>query len=167
LRIDRGIRPRTATGADDQMNGSEAGRGGDGAVAVTRDAPHARAGDGPLRVLVVDDNEDSALSLAMLLEMQGHAVTTAFRGSEALQKAVEEPPDVALLDIGLPDMNGYELARRLRSSPGATPLTLVALTGWGQDEDRRAAEGAGFDHHFTKPVDPDALEQLLQQLKLG
>jgi CheY-like chemotaxis protein len=149
------------------MNGSEAGRGTEAGAEAMRDAPRPRASDGPLRVLVVDDNEDSALSLAMLLEMHGYAVTTAFRGSEALQKAAEESPDVALLDIGLPDMSGYELARRIRSSPRAVSLTLVALTGWGQDEDRRAAEGAGFDHHFTKPVDPDALEQLLQQLKPG
>jgi CheY-like chemotaxis protein len=149
------------------MNGSEAGQGSRADVAgVTHESPPVRAGAGPLRVLVVDDNEDSALSLAMLLEMQGYAVTTAFRGTEALQKVEEdEAPEVALLDIGLPDMSGYELARRLRSSPRGAPLTLVALTGWGQDEDRRAAEGAGFDHHFTKPVDPDALEQLLQQLQ--
>jgi CheY-like chemotaxis protein len=119
-----------------------------------------------LRVLVVDDNEDSALSLAMLLELQGYSVATAFRGSEALRKASERPPRVALLDIGLPDMTGYELAGRLRAELGGdTPLTLVALTGWGQEEDRRAAAGAGFDHHFTKPVDPDALDRLLQQLE--
>jgi CheY-like chemotaxis protein len=123
----------------------------------------ADGGTRPLRVLVVDDNEDSALSLAMLLELQGYAVTTAFRGGEALRKAADETPDVALLDIGLPDMTGYELAGRLRDTVGM-PVTLVALTGWGQDEDRRAAAGAGFDHHFTKPVDPDALERLLQDL---
>jgi CheY-like chemotaxis protein len=147
------------------MNASEAGRGSGISVDGTKpDAPLAGVGTEPLRVLVVDDNEDSALSLAMLLELQGFAVTTAFRGSEALQKAVEQPPQVALLDIGLPDMTGYELAGRMREQLGGSRVTLVALTGWGQDEDRRAAEGAGFDHHFTKPVDPDALEQLLQRL---
>jgi CheY-like chemotaxis protein len=148
------------------MNGSDVGQGTEASVGgAIREAPAVRARSGPLRVLVVDDNEDSALSLAMLLEMQGYAVTTAFRGSEALQKVAEDAPEVALLDIGLPDMSGYELARRLRNSPSGAPLTLVALTGWGQDEDRRAAEGAGFDHHYTKPVDPDALEQLLQRLQ--
>jgi CheY-like chemotaxis protein len=117
-----------------------------------------------LRVLVVDDNEDSALSLAMLLELQGYAVTTSFRAADALERARERRPNVALLDIGLPDMSGYELAARLRESLAPSPVTLVALTGWGQDEDRRAAEDAGFDHHFTKPVDPDALEHLLREL---
>jgi CheY-like chemotaxis protein len=146
------------------MNGSEVGRGDTAAGATQRDATLPAGATGPLRVLVVDDNEDSALSLAMLLELQGYAVTTAFRGGEALRKAAEQPPEVALLDIGLPDMTGYELAGRMRESVGGAPVTLVALTGWGQDEDRRAAEGAGFDHHFTKPVDPDALDRLLQGL---
>jgi CheY-like chemotaxis protein len=147
------------------MNSSEAGRGGDRDTSgAQRDAALNGAATKRLRVLVVDDNEDSALSLAMLLELQGYAVATAFRGGDALRSAAEQSPDVALLDIGLPDMTGYELARRLRDTLGSAPVTLVALTGWGQDEDRRAAEGAGFDHHFTKPVDPDALEQLLQQL---
>lgn len=129
-------------------------------------AEHAPTADVPasLRVLIVDDNEDSALSLAMLLELQGYTVTTAFRAAEALARAGEQPADVAFLDIGLPDMSGYELATRLRDAVRPSRMTLVALTGWGQDEDRRAALDAGFDHHFTKPVDPDQLEQLLQRL---
>jgi CheY-like chemotaxis protein len=135
-----------------------------GKPAVRDEAPGAADTTQRLSVLVVDDNEDSALSLAMLLELQGYAVTTSFRGGDAIERARERRPQVALLDIGLPDMSGYELAARLRETLAPGRVTLVALTGWGQDEDRRAAEDAGFDHHFTKPVDPDALEQLLREL---
>jgi CheY-like chemotaxis protein len=100
----------------------------------------------------------------MLLELQGYSVTTAFRGADALARIAEERPDVALLDIGLPDMTGYELAGRVREAVKPARVTLAALTGWGQEDDRRAAEGAGFDRHFTKPVDTDQLEQWLREL---
>jgi CheY-like chemotaxis protein len=141
-------------------------------MTATGASAYAHAGDvvgagtvpGALHVLVVDDNEDSALSLAMLLELQGYAVTTAFRGDEALARAREQPPDVALLDIGLPDVSGYELAGRLRATLAPRGVVLVALTGWGQEEDRRSALAAGFDRHFTKPVDPDALERMLREV---
>jgi signal transduction histidine kinase/ActR/RegA family two-component response regulator len=113
------------------------------------------------RVLVVDDNRDAAQSIAMLLQMSGHAVSTAFDGESALQEAVRWQPEVVLLDIGLPDINGYEVAQRLRQQPGGRGLLLVALTGWGHEQDRRAALQAGFDQHLTKPVDPSALFALL------
>lgn len=117
-----------------------------------------------LRVLVVDDNEDSATSLAMLLELQGFDVRTAFRGDDALRSAATARPDVALLDIGLPDMTGYELAVKLRErlAPGAP--AIAALTGWSAGSDRAAENAADFDRHFTKPVDPDALERWLRTL---
>ncbi len=117
-----------------------------------------------LRVLVVDDNEDSALSLAMLLELQGFEVRTAFRGDEALERAEAERPDVALLDIGLPDMTGYELAVKLRERLAPTSPTIAALSGWSADAGGTAGEAADFDRHFTKPVDPDALERWLRSL---
>ena len=114
-------------------------------------------------VLVVDDNVDAAESLAILLELAGHEVRTAHSGGEALGILRAWAPQVALLDIGLPDLDGYELAKRLRGLPGGERMLLVALTGWGQDEDRRRAAEAGFDRHLTKPVDPDRIAELLAQ----
>jgi CheY-like chemotaxis protein len=113
------------------------------------------------RVLVVDDNADSAESLSLLVELMGHAVRTAHDGEQALVEAEAFRPDIVLMDIGMPRMDGYEAARRLRTMPWAATIVLVALTGWGQDEDRRRSEAAGFDHHLIKPVDPAALEALL------
>ncbi len=119
-----------------------------------------------LRVLVVDDNADAAESLAMLLRLWGHDVAVAQDGPAALRTAAARPPEVALLDIGLPGMDGYELARLLRQQPGPGRAVLVALTGWGQEEDRRRAREAGFDHHLVKPVDLSALQGLLAQAEL-
>jgi CheY-like chemotaxis protein/two-component sensor histidine kinase len=124
------------------------------------------AGDQPRpgpkhRILVVDDNRDAADSLGMMLRMMGHDVRTAYDGLEAVQAAAAFRPDLVLLDIGLPRMNGYEAARHLREQPWARSMALIALTGWGQEEDRRRALDAGCDHHLTKPVDPAALEKLL------
>ncbi|HEV2847218.1 MAG TPA: ATP-binding protein [Thermoanaerobaculia bacterium] len=113
------------------------------------------------RVLVVDDNEDAAESLGVLLEMMGHEVRTAYNGLEAVAKTAEFVPDVVLLDIGLPGMNGYEAARRIRQQPSGGAMRLVALTGWGQEEDKRRSREAGFDLHVTKPLDPALLERLL------
>ena len=114
------------------------------------------------RILVVDDNRDAADSLAMLLEMDSHEVRVAYAGNQALEIAASGfVPDVAILDLGLPDIDGYELARRLRLDPKMQRATLVALTGWGQDEHKQRAREAGFDHHLTKPVDPDRLVALL------
>ncbi len=114
-----------------------------------------------LRVLVVDDNRDAADSLAMILQINGHEVTVAHDGPGALALAEEFHPHLGLLDIGMPGMNGYELARRLRAMPHGQHMVLAALTGWGQQEDKRRAIEAGFDHHLTKPVDPAHLDAVL------
>jgi two-component system CheB/CheR fusion protein len=114
------------------------------------------------RILVVDDNRDSATTMADYLRMHGHDVSVAFDGPEALVQAEHERPDVVLLDIGLPGMDGYEIADRLRNETAARGLTLIAMTGYGQPEDRERARAAGFDHHLTKPVDLKELQSLLQ-----
>lgn len=113
------------------------------------------------RVLVVDDNHDSVETLGTLLRILGHEVRTAHDGVEGLRTAEEFCPEVVLLDIGMPGMNGYEVATQLRGKPGGKDLLLLALTGWGQEEDRRRSREAGFDHHFVKPVDPEDLRVLL------
>jgi signal transduction histidine kinase/ActR/RegA family two-component response regulator len=118
-----------------------------------------------LRVLVVDDNQDATESLAMLLRMVGYAVRTAFDGEGALAAAAAFHPDVIVLDIGLPGMTGYEVAHRLRGQPDTAATTLIALTGWGQEQDRRLSRAAGFDHHVTKPGHPDELVKILERLK--
>ncbi len=117
--------------------------------------------DSRRRVLLVDDNKDAADALAMLLEFDGQEVRVAYSARAALSIAQTFRPDVALLDIGMPDMNGYELARTLRQTSWGRSLFLIALTGWGQEDDRLRATQAGFDHHLTKPVDPQAVERLL------
>lgn len=117
------------------------------------------------RVLIVDDNQDAANSLAMLLEIDGHEVKVAYDGRSALPLAATFQPEVALLDIGMPDMDGYALARALRQTPAGATIYLVAVTGWGQQEDRQRSNAAGFDEHLTKPVDPEALTALLTNLR--
>jgi PAS domain S-box-containing protein len=119
------------------------------------------------RILVVDDNEDSAESLTILLSLAGHETHTAYDGPEAIEAATTFKPDVVLLDIGLPKLNGYEVARKIREEPWGKAMVLVALTGWGQEEDRRRSREAGFDHHLTKPVDPIELSKLLARLSLA
>ena len=113
------------------------------------------------RVLVVDDNSDAALSLGRLLEGAGHHVATALDGPSALEIAAEFRPEAAVLDLGLPGMDGFELASRLRRTPGGRAMLLVALTGYGREDDRRRARRAGFDHHMMKPADVVALARLL------
>jgi CheY-like chemotaxis protein len=115
------------------------------------------------KVLVVDDNQDSADSLGLLLSMRGHEVRTAFDGPAAMEAARTFRPDVVLLDIGLPGMNGYEVARLMRQMPELKSALLIAQTGWGQEEDRRRSTEAGFDAHLVKPVDPAALQELLSR----
>src|ERR671938_792283 len=110
------------------------------------------------RLLVVDDNQDAADSLAMLLRLQGHEVRVAYSGMAAVEMTKTFTPDVVFLDIGMPGMDGYEVARRLRQQPGLERVVLAALTGWGQQEDRRRTAEAGFDHHLVKPVEPQLLE---------
>ena len=117
------------------------------------------------RILVVDDNKDSADSLSMMLGIMGMEVRTAYDGLEAVEMAAAFNPDVALLDIGLPKLNGYEAARRIREQPWGKDMVLVAVTGWGQEEDRRRSQEAGFNAHLVKPVDPAALQQMLAALK--
>jgi signal transduction histidine kinase len=118
-----------------------------------------------LRVLVVDDNVDAADSLAALLELGGHSVLTASDGPEALRACEIEPPDVVLLDIGLPGMDGYAVARRLKQMLRKGRLTLIAITGYGQPEDVARAKDAGFDHHLVKPVEPETLALLLADVR--
>jgi signal transduction histidine kinase len=130
----------------------------------TDDAGKARP-TSDLRILVADDNRDTASTLAILLKMMGNDVRTAHDGSEAVQAAGAFHPQVALLDIGMPKMNGYEAARTIREEPWGKKMILIAVTGWGQDEDRRKSEEAGFDQHMVKPVDPQALMKLLAGLQ--
>src|SRR5690606_16950347 len=136
------------------------------AIAQPRDPRPAAASAVPppgTRILVADDNADAADSLQRILAFYGYAVKTAYDGRAALAAALEFEPQIAVLDIGMPEMDGYELARELRSRRGAA-LTLVALTGWGQEHDRRRSAEAGFDHHLTKPVDPSLLNDLLIEI---
>jgi two-component system CheB/CheR fusion protein len=115
----------------------------------------------PHRVLIVDDNRDAAASLAMLLDLSGNETETAHDGIEAYETAERFRPDVMLLDIGLPKVNGYEVCRRIREQPWGRRMLLIALTGWGQEEDRRQSKDAGFDHHMVKPLDLAELAKLL------
>jgi PAS domain S-box-containing protein len=117
------------------------------------------------RLLVVDDNQDAANSLTMLLRMQGHAVQVAHSGPTALEIAADFGPDIIFLDIGMPGMDGYEVARRVRTMPGLEKTVLVALTGWGQSEDRRRTAEAGFNHHLVKPPEMKSVEGILTTLE--
>jgi PAS domain S-box-containing protein len=117
------------------------------------------------RLLVVDDNRDAAESLAMLLRLQGHEVRIVSDGPSALEVAKNYPPELIFLDIGMPGMDGYEVARRLRQQPGLESVRLAALTGWGQPEDRRRSKAAGFDYHLVKPPELKDLDDLLAALK--
>ena len=126
-------------------------------------APAAAAGTAR-RLLIVDDLRDSADSLAMLMRIMGHEVTTAYDGDEAIARAGELRPDAVVLDIGMPKPNGFDVCRHIRAQPWGKMTLLVALTGWGREDDRRHTEDAGFDHHLVKPVDPHALVALLAAL---
>jgi len=117
------------------------------------------------RVLVVDDNRDANDSLTALLRLQGHITAAAYDGLEAISATEHFHPEAILLDIGLPKLNGYEAARQIRKQPGGERLMLIALTGWGQEEDRRRSRDAGFDHHLVKPADPLELERILAPLR--
>jgi PAS domain S-box-containing protein len=116
----------------------------------------------PLRVVVADDNRDSAASCAALLESCGHQVSVAHSGREAFELACTLRPNVLVLDIGMPELNGYQVAERVRGTDWGRMATLIAITGWGQEQDKRRALEAGFDHHLTKPIDPNNLEGLLR-----
>jgi signal transduction histidine kinase len=118
----------------------------------------------PRRIVVADDNRDAVESLAMLLEFDGHDVLSARDGEEAFEVAAAARPEVMLLDVGMPKMNGYELAKRIRAEPWGSQVKLIAITGWGQEEDVRKAKAAGFDHHLTKPINHDEVQALLSEL---
>ena len=116
------------------------------------------------RILVVDDNHDSALSLAMMLSIMGHDTRTAHDGESAVETAESFLPEVILLDIGLPKLNGYEVAQRIREHAWGRSMFLIAVTGWGQEEDRQRSSEVGLNVHMVKPVEPAALEKLLDGL---
>jgi CheY-like chemotaxis protein len=130
----------------------------------TESDPSSESTPDRLRILVVDDNVDSAESLALLLRLHGHEVKTAYDGVQALEIEEELRPQLVLLDIGLPRMNGYEAANYLRSRR-ADDLTIVAMTGWGEADVRRRSHEAGFHHHLVKPVDPVLLRRILSDLQ--
>jgi PAS domain S-box-containing protein len=115
------------------------------------------------RVLIADDNRDAADSLSLLLELEGHEIRTVHDGRAAVSEAERFRPEIALLDIGMPELNGFEVARELRKQPWAQHTLLIAITGWGQEQDRRRSREAGFDHHLTKPIDPDAVSRLIKE----
>ena len=131
-------------------------------------APGPQDAPGPkCRVLVVDDNEDSADSMAMLLQLKGYEVRTVYDGVAGVAVAAEFQPAVVILDIGMPELNGYDAARRIRGTSSGGGMVLIALTGWGQAEDKLRAREAGFDYHLTKPVSPAELAELLAEVAPG
>jgi PAS domain S-box-containing protein len=136
-----------------------------------RDDPHGGRTNvqeaAPLRILVVDDNQDAAAMIAMLLDALGHHVMVEHSSSKALERVMQDPPQVCVLDIGLPEMDGLALARRLRAQPATANALLIAVTGYGQDQDRRQTKAAGFDHHLVKPVDIKQLSAILADFKKG
>jgi two-component system, chemotaxis family, CheB/CheR fusion protein len=116
------------------------------------------------RILIADDNQDAAESLSMLLQMDGHEVHVVHDGRAAVSSFATFKPEIALLDIGMPGLNGYEVAKLVREEPQARAVTLIAVTGWGQEQDKQRALGAGFDYHFTKPVEPHRIDKILRSL---
>jgi PAS domain S-box-containing protein len=128
------------------------------------DAPRHEASSASHRLLVVDDNEDAAMSLAMLLRLQGHEVRTAHDGPSAVALAASFLPNLVFLDLGMPDMDGYEVARLIRRQPGLERVVLAALTGWGQEEDHQRTAAAGFDYHLVKPPERKSLDRVMSHL---
>ena len=118
-----------------------------------------------LRVVIVDDNHDSADSLAMLMQLTGNKTYMAHDGVEAVEAVEKYRPEVLLLDIGLPGLDGHEVCRRVRQQPWGKDIIVIALTGWGQEDDRRKSEEAGFDGHLVKPVDFEQLSQALREMQ--
>jgi CheY-like chemotaxis protein len=150
------------------------GRGTEFVVRIPRSSGAARRWDSgrqhgeaqPLRrrILVVDDNADAAEAFSVLLSIGGHDTRTAHDGETALATAADFRPDVVFLDIGMPTLDGHETARRMREQPWGKQMVIVALTGWGQVEDRRRSKEAGFNHHLVKPADPEAVSKLIASL---
>jgi CheY-like chemotaxis protein/anti-sigma regulatory factor (Ser/Thr protein kinase) len=135
-------------------------------VPVHHATPQPREAMRPFQILVVDDNADLLESLVAVLRLLGHQVDSAANGEDALRSMAADPPDLVLMDVGMPGMSGYDVARRAALEPWRERLTLVAMTGWGRDEDRQRALEAGFDHHVVKPLDLDRLRTLLQSLRV-
>jgi CheY-like chemotaxis protein len=138
-------------------------------IVVSREQPAgASRSTEPLRMngklLIVDDNRDAAETMAAVLRFSGYEVHTAFSGAAALEIAARLHPQAVLLDIGMPGMNGHEVARRMRHEAWGRHIALIAVTGWGQEDDKQQARAAGFDDHLTKPVDPGEVERLLSRL---
>jgi CheY-like chemotaxis protein len=123
----------------------------------------SQSGPGSLHVLVVDDNHDAADTLAEVLEIMGCRTATAYDGQEGVEKAEKLRPDAIVLDLGMPRLNGYEACERIRAMPWGQQVRLIAVSGWGQQDDRRRSMAAGFDAHLVKPVAPDDLMALLEQ----
>jgi CheY-like chemotaxis protein len=115
------------------------------------------------RILVADDNRDAGETMAMLLRLDGHEVHVAVDGLQAVEMFAQLQPEVVILDIGMPGLSGHEVAKRIREQSAGHAVTLIAVTGWGQKADKDRAVASGFDHHFTKPVEPTVLSTLLQQ----
>ncbi len=128
--------------------------------------PSSARSQGPVQILIADDNRDAADTLSAALGLRGCSVTTAYSGGEALEVGARDRPQVVILDVGMPGLDGYETARRIRLEAWGVRLMLVALTGWGQEQDRQRAAAAGFDEHLTKPVDPNRLYEILVE-RLG
>lgn len=154
---------------------SNVGRGSDFTVrfpaASTASLPPAEPASGEsvggLRILIVEDNADTASSLATLLRIEGNQAEIAYDGAQGLEKARQWRPDAIVLDIGLPTMSGHEVCRAIRAESWETAVTIIAVTGWGQEEDYRKSEAAGFDGHLVKPVHPQAVMRLLAELRSG
>lgn len=119
------------------------------------------------RILVVDDNRDSAMTLGMMLKLMGNDIYTVHDGLAAVEAAEQFRPDMILLDIGLPKLNGYDACRHIRQQPWSSGMQIVALTGWGQDEDRRRSKEAGFDHHLVKPADIRSVQEILATVSVN
>jgi len=119
--------------------------------------PPANTGGSGLRILIVDDNQDSADSLALVLQAAGNTTRTEYDGRAAIGAVQEFRPDLVVLDVGMPGLSGLDACRQIRAQPWGARLLMIAVTGWGQEQDRRQALAAGFDHHLTKPVNPDQL----------
>ncbi|HEX3951840.1 MAG TPA: CheR family methyltransferase [Steroidobacteraceae bacterium] len=153
-----------------EVNSAGPGRGSEFLICLPRSlivepptivaAPETKAEAKPRRILVADDNVDSAESMSMLLRLSGHEVHLAHSGGDALALAKQVRPDIGIFDIGMPDLSGYEVAERIRHEAWGKTINLIAVTGWGQESDKERARTAGFDHHLTKPVDPESLELL-------
>jgi CheY-like chemotaxis protein len=151
----------THTNGETQPSSTALSRGTQTPFELVPQRAASRAPSQCVRILVVDDDRDTAAMMSTLLRMAGHEVEAAHDGVGALQSAMRFQPDVVLLDLGLPGVDGFEIARRLRSMPGGEKLLLIALTGYSNAEHVAAARAAGFDHHLSKPVDLKVVRRLV------